>query len=198
MGTHLGYRAIDKGNTLKPAPPTPRYCLAFDASYGCLAWALTDGRVILHRGWKRFPAKSRTFVGVRTFFDETILPILPRPLSLVAAAIEEPEIHQKSMHSSNEMVEQCVGATAMWCATYDLEPALIRVNTWRAHYKALSAGAKTREDWLNAAPRIARAVLLGCLDGVPDSVVADVSMASLIALFHLDCQKSVARAEKRG
>lgn len=135
---------------------------------------------------------------MRKFFDETILPILPSQLDSVVAAIEEPEIHQKSMHSSNEMVEQCVGAVGMWCATYDMEPALIRVNTWRAHYKRLSGGAKNRADWLNAAPRIARSVLPGCLDGVPDAVVADVAMASLIALFHLDAQKSVARTEALG
>lgn len=171
---------------------TPRYCLAFDASYGCLAWALTDGKRVLHRGWKRFPAKSRTFVKVRQFLDETILPILPKPLDSLVAAIEQPDVHQVSRHGSNEAVEQCVGAVAMWCATYDFEPVLIRVNTWRAHYKRISGGAKTREQWLAAAPRIARAVLPGCLDGLPDAVVADVSMASLIALFHLDSQKSVA------
>jgi len=171
---------------------TPRYCLAFDASYGCLAWALTDGKRVLHRGWKRFPAKTRTFVKVRQFFDEAILPILPKPLDSVVVAIEQPDVHQVSRHGSNEAVEQCVGAVAMWCATYDFEPALIRVNTWRAHYKRIAGGAKTREQWLAAAPRIARAVLPGCLDGVSDAAVADVAMASLIALFHLDSQKSVA------
>lgn len=169
-----------------------RYALAFDASYGCLAWALTDGKRVLHRGWKRFPAKSRTFVGVRKFLDETILPVLPSQLDSVVAAIEEPEIHQKSQHSSNEMVEQCVGAVGMWCATYELEARLVRVNTWRAHYKRVSGGAKTREEWLSAAPRIARSLLPGSMDGVPDSVASDVAMASLIALFHFDDRKSVA------
>ena len=178
--------------------PDARYCLAFDASYGCLAWALTDGRQVLHRGWKRFPAKARTFVGVRQFLDEAILPVLPSPLTSLVMAIEEPEMHQVSRKSSNEMVEQCVGAVGMWCATYDMEPALVRVNTWREHYKRLAGGAKTREDWLAAAPRIARALLKGCLDGVPDSVVADVSMASLLALYHLDCKKSVARIDTLG
>lgn len=169
------------------------YCLAFDASYGCLAWAITDGRRVLHRGWKRFPASSRNFLKVRAFLDETILPILPER-SLVVVAIEEPEIHQKSLHSSNEMVEQCVGAVGMWCACQGLEPALVRVNTWRAHYKRVAGGAKTRQEWLDAAPRIARAVLPGCLDGVPASVVSDVSMASLLALFHLHSHAALAVA----
>jgi hypothetical protein len=169
-----------------------RYVLAFDASYGCLAWALTDGKRILHRGWKKFPAKSRTFCGVRQFLDESILPILPRPLTLVSAAIEQPEIHQVSRHGSNEAVEQCVGFVACWCATYELEAKLIRVNTWRGHYKQISGGAKTREQWLAAAPRIARSLLPGSMDGVPDPVASDVAMASLIALFHFDDRKSVA------
>jgi hypothetical protein len=169
------------------------HCLAFDASYGCLAWALTDGSRVLHRGWKRFPAKSRTFVGVRSFLDTSILPCLPER-SLVLAAIEEPEIHQKSRHSSNEVVEQCVGAVGMWCACQGLEPELVRVNTWRAHYKRLSGGAKTRQEWLDAAPRIARAVLPGCLDGVPASVMSDMAMASLLALFHLHSHAALAAA----
>lgn len=170
-----------------------RYCLAFDASFGCLAWALTDGKQVLHRGWRRFPASSRTFIGVRTFLDVTILPVLPSPMTSLIVAIEEPEMHQVSRHGSNEIVNQCVGAVAMWCATYDLEPSLVRVNTWRAHYKRLAGGAKTREDWLLAAPRIARALLKGCLDDVPDSSAADVAMASLLGLYHLDSSKSVAQ-----
>jgi hypothetical protein len=163
-----------------------RYCLAFDASFGCLAWALTDGKRVLHRGWRRFPKAGRTFIGVRTFLDESILPVLPSPIDSVVAAIEEPEMHQKSMHGSNEIVNQCVGSVAMWCATYDLEPALVRVNTWRAHYKRMAGGAKTRADWLLAAPRIARALLPGSMDEVPDAVKPDVAMASLLAKYHLD------------
>lgn len=170
-----------------------RCVVGIDAAWAGIAWVVHDGKKIIHRGWRAFPA-PRTLKALRDWLDVSLLPhcgdvtkVFVETTNLFGAPDSADGKPQNFMLKYQLSVRECAQTVAMYCVMMDIgegDPEMVMPQSWRASFKALipKPRPKGAAAWKVWSRQVCQQLLPGCLDGLGKKAKEDTADACLLAV----------------